>query len=482
MIRLRKKQPASILDAPLLRLSKDDTWTVADACEGTQVFGATGSGKTSGSGQAIAKAMLSRGFGGLVLTAKPDETDLWRRYAEETGRSQSLIVFGSDGDHRFNFLDYEARRCGGTGLTGNIVDLFATVIESVEGGDGTSGPADPFWARALRTLLRNAIDLLILAKERVSLPAIAQVIASAPRDHDQVADPVWRQHADCWRLLQAADERNLPFQEAWDLKVTAAYWCEEFPGLAERTRSSVVATFTTMADGLMRGTLRELFCTDTTVVPEVTHEGAILIIDLPIKRYHELGRAAQIIWKYCWQRATEDHGLGVDPRPVFLWADEAQFFVTARDLDFQTTARSSRACTVYLTQNLPCYQSEMPGGQANVDALMGVLQTKFFHANGDPVTNEWAERTFARGDTARATANTQDRDVQDHRGKPTTKRSTNVSVSTSLESDVPAQAMTMLRKGGVDNGCLVDAIVFQGGRRWKSTGRNVLRTTFDQRS
>ena len=85
------------LDTPLVPLSKQDRWTIADACEGTQIFGAAGSGKTSGSGQAIAKAMLRNGFGGLVLTAKPDERMLWERYAAETGRTESVLVFGIDG-------------------------------------------------------------------------------------------------------------------------------------------------------------------------------------------------------------------------------------------------------------------------------------------------------------------------------------------------------------------------------------------------
>ena len=49
-----------------------DMWRIKDACEGTIIFGGTGSGKTSGSGRAIATSFLSAGFGGLVLCAKPE--------------------------------------------------------------------------------------------------------------------------------------------------------------------------------------------------------------------------------------------------------------------------------------------------------------------------------------------------------------------------------------------------------------------------
>lgn len=474
------------LRTPLLRLSARDEWTIGDACEGTQIFGATGSGKTSGSGQAIAKAMLSAGFGGLVLTAKPDERALWERYGAETGRSNSLMVFGADTPHRFNFLDYELRRSPGAGLTENLVALFTTVLDAAEGQAGGNS-ADPFWPRALRQLMRNTIDLMVLARGRVSLPEMAALVASAPQSVHDVGDPDWQARSMCWACIEQADERTVDPGRRADLDVTAGYWLGEFPALADRTRSSIVATFTTMADGMIRGTLRELFCTETTVVPEVTHEGVVLVIDLPVKVYHELGRFAQILWKYCWQRATEARDTSANPRPVFLWADEAQLFVTALDNPFQETARSARACTVYLTQNLPNYYHALGGGGAGggggkhaVDALLGVLATKIMHANGDTETNEWAERMVAKRWQAMASTSAQDRD-RDPRNMLGPRRSVNTSTSKQLNSELLAREFTMMRRGGPRDGFLVDAVVFQGGRRWRGSGTNFIRTTFSQR-
>lgn len=88
----------------LLNFNDRDLWTVKDAFEGTQIFGATGSGKTSGSGQQIALSMLKSGFGGLVLSAKRDERDLWQRYVKAAGRDEDLIIFGPEHPWRFNFL------------------------------------------------------------------------------------------------------------------------------------------------------------------------------------------------------------------------------------------------------------------------------------------------------------------------------------------------------------------------------------------
>src|SRR5687767_4369623 len=75
----------------LVNLSPVDCWRLQDAAEGAIIFGATGSGKTTGSGEAIAKSFLRAGCGGLVLTAKVDEAKLWERYCRETGRE--FIVF-----------------------------------------------------------------------------------------------------------------------------------------------------------------------------------------------------------------------------------------------------------------------------------------------------------------------------------------------------------------------------------------------------
>ena len=81
-----------------------------------------------------------------------------------------------------------------------------------------------------------------------------------------------------------------------------------------------------------------------------------------------------------------------------MWVDEAQYFLSEDDMMFQTTARSSRACTVMLTQNISNYYAVMGGSssKARVDSLLGNLVTKIFHANNDAITNEWAARLIGK--------------------------------------------------------------------------------------
>jgi len=63
-----------ILDSPLLALSQRDRFTLRHACDGVHIFGGIGSGKTSGSGKALAGTYLRAGMGRLVLCAKPGAT------------------------------------------------------------------------------------------------------------------------------------------------------------------------------------------------------------------------------------------------------------------------------------------------------------------------------------------------------------------------------------------------------------------------
>ena len=194
------------LDRSLFQVSKHDLWTIRDACEGVQVFGAPGSGKTSGPGAALATSFLSHGFGGLVLTAKKGERELWQKYATATNRTQSLRIFAPDQPWRFNFMDYEYRRSVSGGLTENLIALFSTVLEIAERRSSTHEQA--YWKNTLNQLLRNAIDLVAMAHDRVNLPELYEVITSAPQSLEDVADPEWCRTSMCYACLQEAERRH----------------------------------------------------------------------------------------------------------------------------------------------------------------------------------------------------------------------------------------------------------------------------------
>lgn len=116
----------------LMRYSRNDAWTLQNAYEGTLIVGGTGSGKTTGSGHAIADSFLRSDMGGLVLTSKPGERQQWEGYCKAAGRHRDLIVFGADQPWHFNFLNYAQRLGGGAGHTENLLGLFSTILEMAD--------------------------------------------------------------------------------------------------------------------------------------------------------------------------------------------------------------------------------------------------------------------------------------------------------------------------------------------------------------
>ena len=460
-----------------------DLWRIKDACEGTAILGGTGSGKTSGSGRAIARSFLGAGFGGLVLCAKTDEPALWEGYLRECGREHDLVRFGSGSEWTFNFLGYESQRAGaGAGLTENLVNLFAEV-SSIGSGEARTRGGDPFWERAMRSLVRNCVDLLLMAGAPVSLHAMFDVVRSAPAEAHQAASAAWRENSACWTLLEAARVRAGGAKWEIDCREVAGFWLAQFPSLGERTRGSIVAMFSTLAEGLMRGKMRELFCAGTSLVPEDVLAGKIVVVDLPVKEWSEVGRMAAVLWKYCLQKAVERRtdNFGGGGRPVFIWADECQHFASRYDPMFQATARSSRAATVYLTQNYPSLLSALGGGSEGhtaADALLGNLGTKILHANSDRDTNQWASdligkrlgllRSLGAGSSLSLGA------------QSSLGLSNSLGRNESMDYEIQPMEFSTLRKGGPELGHWVEALVFQNGRRWSATGRTWQKVAFPQ--
>lgn len=473
------------LSDPLLWLSATDSWTLTHAFAGTIGTGATGVGKSTAIGAALASALLRAMFGGLILVAKPGERQVWERYCQLAGRLQDLVIFDASGRHRFNFLDEELQRPGrGAGLTENILSLLSTVLEIAErnGGHGSHNE-EAYWKRALRQLCRNLIDLLVLAQGRVTIPDLYRLAISAPCSFEQLRSPDWQRDSFCFHCLQAADGRAKTVRQRQDYALVADYFCTEFVQLSEKTRSVILSTFSSLVDVLNRSLLRDLFSTETTLRPEDTLDGKILLIDLPVKEFMEVGQFAAVLWKYCFQRAIERRDVHENPRPVFLWADEFHHFTTSYDMEFQTTARSSRVATVYLTQNISTLLAAFGGDQARAltDSLLGNLQTKIWCANGDPVTNEWAANVIGRSPqffiNANQSSNTADwTNALFGLGGPT---SMNSGISQQMEYELPPRHFTTLRCGGPESDWNVDSIVFQGGRQF-SNGKTWLPVTFRQ--
>lgn len=390
----------SDLDAKLLKLSPTDHFTLRDACQGVHVFGGIGSGKTSGSGRALAASYLRAGFGGLVLAAKPEEVELWRRYAAENGRANSLVLFGEAGGG-FNFIAYELARQGLDGI-GSVIECLMRILEvaRLSNANAANG-TNQFWEDTSRQLLRNTIPILFAATGDVRIPDIIRFVGSAPISQDQLRDPDWQSRSFMFQALAAAKRSPIHKLPPGDFDKTALYWHDEYAQLDPKTRGNIAISLSTTLDRFNRGRLQRAFCAETSLVPELTFHGTVIVMDMSALTWNEDGIIGQQLFKFMWQRAVLARNALPMPhrrRPVFLWADESQYFVNSFDSEYQSTCRSSRACTVFLAQSLPTYYARLGGmeGKHRADMLLGNFATKIFHNNADPQTNRWAADTIGR--------------------------------------------------------------------------------------
>jgi hypothetical protein len=143
--------------------------------------------------------------------------------------------------------------------------------------------------------------------------------------------------------------------------------------------------------------------------------------------------------------------------------------------------------TVMLTQNISNVYAALGGGEqgkAESDSIFANLNTKIFHANSDPVTNDWAASIIGRSRQffTNSSANYQPFDWLATSSWAQPRPHTTAGVSEQIEFEVQPRAFTTLRKGGPANRLEVDALVFQGGRRFAHSGKTWLPVTFNQQS
>lgn len=521
------------LDAPILKLTDRDRLTLGELMTGTQIFGGTGSGKSSGVGRTLATALLRSGAGGLVLCAKPEEAETWLHYAREAGRLQSVIHVSSGSPWRFNFLDYLLRK-DGIEAASNAVDVLMRAAEaSRHAKDRPGGEGDAFWSNAAYQLLSNSILALFSAYGRITTDELYRFLATAPQSEAQMMEAGWQQQSFCYATLNRADKAPVHRLEERELLQMVHYWRFDFARLDPKTRGNILITVTSLLARFLRGRLHDLLCTHTTFLPDMCFEGAILLLDLPVKTWQEDGIIAQHIIKYQWQRAAEARMARQRDRvhrPLFLFADESQFFINSYDAEFQSTARSSRVATVYLTQSLPTYYAKIGGAHPEhyANMLLANLTNQVFLANGCHITNRYAadqigqrvveRRGYSRGESYNDSIGT---NTGSQRGTSTSWNSGSSwnsgpqggssggsfsrgggesagrsrgrsegetfglsgGFSVSEQKDYkldPDTFASKLRTGGRASGGRVEGVWFRAGRRFEQTGSTWAFTTFLQ--
>ncbi|HEX3147010.1 MAG TPA: TraM recognition domain-containing protein [Gemmataceae bacterium] len=472
------RQPPRLdpLDVPLVRFSDSDAVSMRELFEGTIIFGQTGSGKTSGPGEALRTSLLRTGAGFCAFMAKPGDVEDWILAAKREGREADVRVFGPDSPYRLNALDYlyRAPGCRGSGSqTDNALAALCALMVASESGDRPQG-GDVFWRDSAKILLGAAVDLLGLSREEVSFTAIQELMTSAPESPEQVRSPEWQSSSRLNKLIdQSTSRTDLTADQKIDLAASVEYWLSDLPRTDPRTRSGICSQVLSMTYPFRRGLLASLFGPGgNQLSPEDAFAGRIVLISLDYIQHQEQGRLGMILWSILFMRSAERRNRQQFPKPVVLWADEAQQLLSRQCAIFASTARAAGCATVYLTQSRDTLRARLGGSGADseVDALLGNLALKIFTCNDHAATNDYAAKLVGE------------------------RWETRSNVSAGLGGDGGVSASTtdqrrfvvephhfmQLRKGGRTNNGIVESIVFRAGRPWIASGSNHLKVLFRQ--
>jgi hypothetical protein len=100
-----------------------------------------------------------------------------------------------------------------------------------------------------------------------------------------VTDPDWQNRSFMYAVMDAAMRRPevpLPRDVLADVLADVInFWGATFPAIPEKTRGNIVITIAAALDRFLHGRLARAFYGRTTIVPELTFHGAIIVLAMP---------------------------------------------------------------------------------------------------------------------------------------------------------------------------------------------------------
>ncbi len=442
-------------DEPILLWNGWNNWTTGDSFEHTFAFGRSGSGKTSSIFQFASQAMLRAGYGCLFQTTKKDDAKTYKEWVKMAGRKKSLVELNVTSRLGCNLIkqemDYGASKGDCVDVSGNVVQLFK-FVSAMAGGTNERRGQESIWDAAAQELLRNALNLVYAATDTVKFDELREVIKSAPQSKNEVEDKVWQRKSLCWHYMEKALE-NKP--ESRGVKLALDYFQESFPQLAPETRTSVTFNFSAgWADLLSREPLYSLFFSDSHYQMNILLEGAILLINLPIDEYDQVGRLANGLARWAAQKTVDRRDdSSKSERPVAVIWDECQKTLCKADISFLETARSRRCAFVAGAQNLPLLHDAV--GKELAEGMIGNCNTLLFYQNRDPETNKLMTKSMGTITSKEVISETRDSKGKLHKtwGKKT-------------RDAFPPEKAFYLKTGGEKNRLIVKGILNHGGKEF----------------
>lgn len=475
-----ENRPNASLDAGLMDWNHADKMRRRDVLNGgILIMGRPGSGKTSASGRVIARAIASDPLSTfLILSAKPEDKQMWQQIFAD--KKRELLVFDPGGNLKCDMIDF-IQRMGGD--TREVVSFILTATEVLRGESNQGGGEyGSFFQDEEKRGLYHGVEIQRQAGVAVSAPNIQRFISGAALSKEQLNSAQWREgfHNAC---IRAAVKRQGTAREKHDLEMAINYWVHEWPVMAQRTRSCILAGMLNKLFYFNSGIARELIASGTNCSPlDMLYGGKSILVNAPSCEYGDTGALISSCWKYLTQKCVLSREFKPGCFYSIVWADEAWQVTTSFDQHYAATSRSHGGAMVYLAQSRDSFYSALKGedGKNFSNALLGMFHHKIFHALGSADDAEYASSLLGRQRELFVSGGTQPyQDVFDgFLGNGQFTASTSEQYQPILQ---PRVLLSNLRTGGPENNYLADAIVIRTGEPFKSTGQNFLHVTFSQR-
>ena len=311
------------------------------------ITGTIGTGKTASAMYPFTKqAMFYKAYdpdlkpGMLILDVKGNFYKQVIKFAEEAGRQDDIIIIELGGVYKYNPVHKPNMRPLVLANRSKIVlSLFSP-----------RGTGDSYWLDKAELLITECIKLCRLYNSGyVTFSEINKLV-----NNKTYLDAMLS------KLIEDRENSLLSDEEDEEFETTLDYFDNEYVNLSENTLSIIQSVVTQMT---------QFFYTDPEVrntfsplrnelnfegFKDVVDKGKIIILKMNIAQYRNLAKTIAAYMKLdiqseVMQRLVRD-GANTE-RPVYVFADEYQEFVTATDAEFYAQSREAKCITIVATQS-----------------------------------------------------------------------------------------------------------------------------------
>lgn len=475
--RRSKSKVVSPLDRVVMTWDGIEPLRVRDLLSGgIAIFGRPGSGKTSTTLRHLLLAILMLGNSGLlILASKPEDRADIEKMVARCGRSKDLRIVEPGGKEKCNFSEAIPTDAA------DVTKFLMTVSESMKSGDTGGGDKEQFWHQNIERAIMGAAEMCRQAYNKINPSDIYKFIMSAPLSGEQIGDAKWQSTSFFCNTMDLVHKRAKTTIERFDYELYREQWLKEWPVMADKTRSGILAGVNGILHILNSGVVRDMVATETTVSPADLAKGAIIFVDMPIMKYGESARVVLGGWKYITQRWVLQRKANPGDHVVGIIADEAQNVINSFDFFYASESRSHLGFTIYCTQSIHSYRSALRGetGEHLVEGLLTCFLHKVFHVLGDSKSAEYAASLLGRSERAMFGGSEDPNTTAGEElfGRPGFTSSFSSAFEYILQ---PSVFLSDLKTGGESHGYVAEAYVIRSGEKF-STNENYLRICLSQR-